>query len=186
MNHTPGHIAIATALGVVLLTAACTTGQAGSVQPATTSGTMSATATSTTAVGDTNLASLKPCDLLTANEVTQLGLTNPGKDSRLGGADTCRWSVSENGGLTVGTRPKQGIKDLDYEGEKTSPVTFGKYQATKVDAPDGGAGLCHVVISVTDSSSVQIIAGLKATSTDTASACERATKAAELIAPKLP
>ncbi|MFC5055538.1 DUF3558 family protein [Saccharothrix xinjiangensis] len=80
----------------------------------------------------------------------------------------------------------RAIDDLDIEQEKASPITIGKYDATQVAAPRGGQAGCEVFIPVTDSSTVEITANLKSSSTDTAAACERATKAAELIAPKLP
>ncbi len=174
-------------VGLALLTSACGGGASGHPTPASTIWTWGgAPTTSSGASGGRTLANLKPCDLLTAGEVTQIGLTNPGEPDRVAGTETCDWRVSGNGGLTVGLNPDHGIKDLDYQGEQTSTTKAGKYQATKVEAHKGAKNICHVVISVTESSSVQLISNLTTSSTDTAAACDRAAKAAELIAPKLP
>ncbi|OKI30292.1 hypothetical protein A6A25_28970 [Saccharothrix sp. CB00851] len=118
--------------------------------------------------------------------MTQLGLTDPGEGKRVGGAETCGWKVSGNGGLLAALNPEKGFADLDYRGEDVSPTKAGKYDAQLVKAHNGAENICHVVIDVSESSSVQIIANLTASSTDTAAACTRATRAAELIAPKLP
>jgi hypothetical protein len=186
MNRTLTQIAIGATSGLVLLTAACS-GETGKALPSTTERTSStASSTATSHAGDTKLAAIKPCDLLTEIEVAQLGLTNPGEPDKVGSSNGCDWKVSGNGGLTAGIRAKQGIKDLNIVGEKTSQTKFGTYNATKVEAPDGATSSCMVLIAVSDSSTVDIVANLKATSKDTAGACERATKAAELIAPKLP
>lgn len=66
----------------------------------------------------------------------------------------------------------------------TVPTKIGKYAAMRVEVPLNAKYICHVVIST--SSTVQVIATIDATSTDTAAACDRATKTVELIAPKLP
>ncbi|KOX23182.1 hypothetical protein ADK67_21280 [Saccharothrix sp. NRRL B-16348] len=104
----------------------------------------------------------------------------------MAGADTCFWKVSGNGNAGAAIRPHQGIGDLDYTDERTVPTKVGKYPATRIEAPLGAEYMCHVVISVSASSSVQVVATMPANTIDTAAACDRATKTAELIAPKLP
>lgn len=185
MNRQLARISVAAIAGLAMLLVACTdepgTPTAGST-PTTT-----ADSSTTGAKPDAGaLADVEPCDLLTSSEATGLNLTSPGEPDRVGGTDACDWSESGNGGLIIGVNPTRGIEDLDYRGEKTSPIKIGKYDATKVESHKGAKYVCHVVISVSNSSSVQAIGTLKATSTDTVAACERATKAAELIAPKLP
>jgi hypothetical protein len=185
MNRALIRISVACITGLAMLTTACSSEtDPGDPTPAPTRD----TATTTTASVDVDaLTSVDPCELLSAGDVTSLGLPHPGKADKVGGAETCSWNISGGeGGLAVGVRPKQGFKDLDYEGEKTSQLKIGKYDATKIEAPLGGAYGCDVVISITESSSVQILGSVKASSTDTAAACDRATRAAELIAPKLP
>jgi hypothetical protein len=185
MNRRLARISVACIAGLVSLTSACTdepgTPTAG---PATT--TTTGASTTSAASGASALTDIKPCDLLASSEATGLNLTNPGKPDRVGGTEACDWSESGNGGLIIGVNPTRGIEDLDYRGENTSPIKVGEYDATKIESYKGAKYTCHVVISASDSSSVQVIGTLKATSTDTAAACERATKAAELIAPKLP
>jgi hypothetical protein len=148
--------------------------------------TTTTTSTSSVAPEDNALADIQPCDLLSAEEAKSLGLDSRGEPDDIAGTTSCDWPQSGNGGLIVGIRPTRGISDLNYDTEKSSEVTIGKYDAVKVEEPNNGKALCQVLIAVSDSSSVQVTGSLKATSTDTAAACERATKAAELIAAKLP
>ncbi|QFZ17637.1 DUF3558 family protein [Saccharothrix syringae] len=184
MNRALTRLPIALAL---LAAAACSgNGASGTPTPAPNSGGTTTSTTGSTVGGGDALADLKPCDLLTSGEVTRLGLSNPGEADRVGGAEACRWNVSGNGGLLAAVNPTQGFADLNYEGEKTSPTKAGDRDAILVEAHAGAQNICHVVIEVSDSSSVQVIANLTASSTDTAAACKRATDAAELIAPKLP
>lgn len=185
MSHPTTRLAVAA--GLALLTTACAAaGTTGSPGPASTAGAERTSPSPPTGHRDGALADLKPCDLLTSAEVDRLGLTHPGEEDRVGGADTCLWTVRGNGNASAAIRPDQGIGDLDYAGDHTVPTKIGKYPATRVEAPLDAKYICHVVISVSESSSVQVIATIDATSTDTAAACERATKTAELIAPKLP
>lgn len=175
-------ILTATTIGLAVLTAGCT-GTTGDAKPTSTSGGTAPTSTPNSASG---LESVEPCDLLTEAEVTSLGLTYPGKAEQVGTSDGCSWNISGNGGLRAGIRTTTGVKDLNLDGDKISQTKVGKYDATKVEAPDGAKHGCTFAISVTESSSVVVIGNLTATSDDTAAACERSSKAAELIAPKLP
>ena len=170
------------AIGVAALATGCTGNTVGG-SPTTTGGGTTSTSTSSSASG---LESVKPCDLLTEAEVTGLGLKYPGKAEQVGASTTCSWNISGNGGLLAGIRPESGVKDLNLQGEKISQVKVGKYDATKVEAQDSAKHLCTIAISVSESSSVTVIGNLTVTSEDTAAACERASKGAELIAPKLP
>ena len=180
-------IRLVIAAGLVLLATACSAaGTTGSPTPASTTSTRSASTTASSDPQNNALADLKPCALLTSAEVAQLGLTHPGEEDRVGGADTCLWTVRGNGNASAAILPEQGIGDLDYTDDDPVPTKVGKYPATLIEAPLDAKYICHVVISVSESSSVQVIATIDATSTDTAAACERATKTAELIAPKLP
>ncbi|WP_394615937.1 DUF3558 family protein [Lentzea sp. JNUCC 0626] len=169
-------------IGLAALTAGCT-GNTVSGDPAPTSGGSTPTSTSSSASG---LEGVKPCDLLSEAEVTGLGLKYPGEAEQLGVAITCSWNISGNGGLLAGIRTKSGLADLNLSGDKISDVKVGKYDAKKVEAQDGAKNICTFAIAVSDSSSVVVIGNLTGTSDDTAAACERSSKAAELIAPKLP
>ncbi|SDL53610.1 Protein of unknown function [Lentzea albidocapillata subsp. violacea] len=175
-------ILIATAIGLVALTAGCT-GTAGDAKPTSTTGEATPTSGSSSASG---LEAVKPCDLLTEAEVTSLGLNSPGKAEQVASSDGCNWTKSGAGGLRTGIRTKTGVADLSLDGEKITDIKVGKYDAKKVEAADRAKHLCTIAISVSESSSVVVIGNIGLTSEDTAAACERSSKAAELIAPKLP
>lgn len=178
-------ILIATTIGLTVLTAGCTgTGGGTTGTPAPTSGSATPTSSSGSASGLEALAA-KPCDLLTEAEVTGLGLKHPGEAAKVGTAEGCDWNVSGKGGLRVGIRTDSGVKDLNLNG-KLSETKVGKYAVTKVEAPDGATSMCTYVIAVSESSSVSIIGNIGLVSDDTAAACQRASQAADLIAPKLP
>lgn len=179
MNRT--RIAI---VGLALLATACTSGNTGgTATPGTTE--TKPTTSSESPAGNGKLASIKPCELISSSEATELGLTGKPEAGKSAGAESCDWSDPE-GGLTVAIEAKQGADEFNYKGATKEPAKFGKYEGYKVAAPDGTKYLCDVVLSVTDSSSVQIVASASPASTDTAKACGLATKSAELIATKLP
>lgn len=175
-------ILIATTIGMAVLTAGCTD-TTGNANPTSTSGGSTATSNSDTNSG---LEAVKPCDLLTEADVRSLGLTYPGEAVQVATSDGCEWTKSGAGGVRAGIRTKSGVKDLNLDGDKISQTKIGKFDATKVEAPDGATSMCSFAISVSESSSVLVIGNVGLTSDDTAAACERASKAAELIAPKLP
>lgn len=187
MNRALTRTSVAFVAGLALFATGCSNGATGTPTPATTTESKAGTSTSTTSEsGDNALADIKPCDLLTSGEVTQLGLTPPGEPKRIGGAEACGWKVSGNGGLLAALNPELGFADLDYTGGDAAPIKAGKYDARLVEAHNGAENICHVVIEVSESSSVQIIGNLTASSTDTAAACARAKQAADLIAARLP
>ncbi|XVV05811.1 DUF3558 domain-containing protein [Actinosynnema sp. CA-248983] len=186
MNRALTGIAVVCAAGLALLTA-CTTGETGSPTSDSTTRTTTETATtSASAKGSGALAGVKPCELLTAQEAGGLGLSDKGEADRIAGSEACDWRATGNGGLLVSINLDQGIADLNYTGATTSRIKVGKFEALRVPAPTSGKNLCDVALAVSDSTSVQVSGSVDVTSTDTAAACERATKAAELIAPKLP
>ncbi len=172
-------------VGLALLATACASDKTGGdAKPGST--TAPTTATVGTSSSDaTGLVSAKPCELISGQEAARLGLTASPEARKLAGSETCEW-IDQNGGLTILLDLKRGAADQDYAGDTKTPANFGKFDGYTVAAPGKSADLCHAVISVTDSSSVQIVGGVKASSTDTAKACELATKSAELVAAKLP
>jgi len=175
-------ILIATLIGLSALATGCTD-TPGNPTPTPTTGASTPTSDAGNASG---LDSVKPCDLLTSSDASALGLTVPGEPEKVGVSDGCSWRVSGNGGLRAGIRTDAGVKDLNIEGSKVYEIKVGKYTATKVEAHNGAKPTCSIFIGVTEKSSISVLATLKLTSEDTAAACERATKAADLIAPKLP
>lgn len=169
---------LAVAVGLAALSAGCSD-TTGSAKPDPTG----TTPTSETTAG---LGSIKPCELLTSADMKDVGITGTGEPAKLGSADSCSWKVSGNGGVHVGIRADKGVKDLTLEGNKKYETKVGKFTATKVEGQDGSADTCSIVISVTDSSSVSVVSNLSGGREDTAASCERATKAATLVAAKLP
>lgn len=174
-------IFVVAAISVATLSTACTT-TGGNAKPDPT-GANTPTSSSDAASG---LAAIKPCDLLTQSEVTALGLEHPGEAEKTGEADGCQWKISGNGGLSTGIRTKSGIKDLNIAGDKNSEVKVGKFDAIKSEGFEGAKNICAIWISVTEKSSVSVISNVSLTSADMAAACDRAEKAADKVAAKLP
>lgn len=169
-------------VGLALLATACTTGKvSGEARP----GNTDTPTTTASSESSSSLADIKPCELVNSAEAGQLGLTAPPEARKLAGEDTCEW-IDRNGGLLILLSSRRGADAHNYPNNTKSPARFGKFDGYTISAPGGAKDQCHVVISVTDSSSVQISGGIKANLTDTAKACELATKAAELVAAKLP
>ncbi|SFR11846.1 Protein of unknown function [Lentzea waywayandensis] len=170
----------AVVVSVAALSTACTTG--GTAKPDPTSGSTS-TGTTGTASG---LEAIKPCDLLTQTEATGLGLAHPGEAEKTGTADGCQWTISGDGGVSTGIRTKAGVKDLNISGDKNTDVKVGKFDAVKSEGFEGAKNICALWISVTETSSVSVIANVDLSSTDMVKACDRAAKAADFVAAKLP
>lgn len=179
MNHTRFAIA-----GLALFAAACSSGTTGGdARPGAT--TETPTSTSSRSAGDTKLADVRPCELISSSEATQLGLTAPPEARKAAGAETCEW-IDKNGGLTVALQAKTGANELNYQGDTKAQAKFGRYDGFTVPAAGKTVNICHAVIAVAESSSVQLVANAGVLSKDTAKACGLATKSAELIAAKLP
>ncbi|GAA3875014.1 DUF3558 domain-containing protein [Saccharothrix violaceirubra] len=183
MSRTPGRALLACV--TLLAAAACTTAQAGTpipVRGAAPHEPVPSTPPPTS--GTTKAANKNPCDLLTADEVGTLGLNHPGVLKQVDRVDTCSWNVSGNGGLAASVEP--GLDSLRLEGKRVAPTRYGDHEAVLVEGSFGQDYACSVAIAVSDDIAVLIIANLTASAKDTPAACARATKAAELIEPKLP
>ncbi|MET9625899.1 DUF3558 family protein [Lentzea sp. NPDC006480] len=174
-------ILIVTLIGFAALTAGCT-GTKGTPTTTTTSGGSTPTSSSDSASG---LGSVKPCELLTDSEAGGLGFSVPGEPEKSGTGAGCDWEVAGDGGLLVSVRTDKGLNDLNVQGDNVSKIKVGKFTATKVEADNGSKASCTIIIGVTEKSSVSVLSTLKLTSEDTAASCQRASKAADLIAPKL-
>ena len=178
MNRT--RIAIA---GLVLFTAACSSGgTGGDAKPVTTSETQ--TSTPSSSGGDASLATLKPCELVSAAEASGLGFSSP-VPRRAAVADTCEWESSDAGGLTVALNTTIGAESLNYTTSDKTPLKVGKYDGFTAK-PKQDNGLCDVVISVSDSSSVQVVASADVANRNSGKACELAQKSADFVAARLP
>ncbi|MEV6718244.1 DUF3558 domain-containing protein [Lentzea sp. NPDC051208] len=169
--------------GLALFATACSSGVTdGDAKPVTTSETQ--TTTSSSSSGDGALVGLKPCELVTGTEASGLGLGSP-EPRRAAGADTCEWESNDSGGLTVALNTTIGAESLNYKTSNKTPLKVGKYDGF-IARPKEDSGLCDVVISVTDSSSVQVVANADVANRNSAKACELAQKSADFVAAKLP
>jgi hypothetical protein len=174
-------ILIAAAIGLTTL-AGCT-GTSGDPKPAPTTGGGTPTSSSDSASA---LKSLKPCELLTEAEVIGLKLEYPGKPDKVATSNGCDYQQSGAGGLTVGIRAEEGLIDLSISGLKVTDTKIGKYNAKKVEGESNSKDACSAWIAVSESATVEIISTSKLGSDDTAAACDRMSKAADLVAAKLP
>ncbi|MFJ5991245.1 DUF3558 family protein [Lentzea sp. NPDC092896] len=174
-------ILIATLIGLAGLSSGCT-GTTGQATPAPTTG----ADTPTSSNASSGLQSLKPCELFTDSEAADFGFKLPGEAGKIGSADTCDWTIPGNGGINAGIYANKGVKDLNIQGDKVYDIKVGKFTATKAEAQDGSKDTCAIAVGASETSSVVIISVVKVASGDTAAACARASKAADLIAPKLP
>lgn len=173
---------IAALIGLAALATGCT-GTKGEATPTPTTGGSTPTSNGNASSG---LKSIKPCDLITDAEAASFGFKLPGETGKIVSADICDWTIPGNGGVQAGVFANDGLKDLNLDSGKKSDIKVGKFSAIKVEAPDGSKDTCDIVIAASDTSSVAIISTSKVGSGDTATACERASKAADLIAAKLP
>jgi hypothetical protein len=120
---------------------------------------------------------IKPCDLLSASDRTTLGL-GEGDPDVPGRLPTCDWTASGKGGIQIGLS-NNGLAALKGEN-----VGIGKHKAIK-SLETGGFGGCGVVIELTTTSSVIVLASVMGAKTQE-EACPRAIEVAKIIDPKLP
>jgi hypothetical protein len=133
-----------------------------------------------------SLASLQPCDLLSASVLANLQLTKTDSGTA-NGARTCGWQkgVDVNGlnGYSAGVdiRDSQGLKDVVTTGFTTTSKKIGSHQAEQLQSTNSGD--CIVAIGVTDSSRVDITVNAE---TDAAKACQVAGQLATVVETQLP
>ena len=124
--------------------AACNSTTTGSPTAGNSSGTPTAGGSGGDGGGGVSTTSLQPCDLLSADEASQLQLTKGGPIDE-GGARACTWQkpVDTNGqngyGVEIGIRDNQGLKDFNTAGYTLTDDTVGKHQG-KQAALDAGGG----------------------------------------------
>jgi hypothetical protein len=136
------------------------------------------------------LATVDPCKLLTAAQVTQLNLTGPGQS--MGGGTTklapgCEWKDTDG---------PQGVKALDVWVDPSTPATgwpgldvegqpfpsAGK-NWTVFPVAGGLPGNCSATLAVTDKSSVMLTSG---NLTDSTKMCDEVKAAIPLVTGNLP
>ncbi|WP_130342533.1 DUF3558 family protein [Herbihabitans rhizosphaerae] len=124
------------------------------------------------------LAGKSPCALLSPAELTQIGISAAGKESKQGIVRQCRWSQGDSQAL--GIVDTAGLANITGATEKAPVPTVGRHQAVRWTAGTGNT--CSVSLELTSTARVdaQVVA------TDASSACPKAMKLAQLVEPKLP
>lgn len=142
---------------------ACSAPQPGSptAEPSTATSVPATSAPSSTAGADP-LASVDPCSLLTASELSGNGL-RPGKTVTAPGGRACRWERPDDGAtidgyvLQVIIYDTAGIDQLNTQGGTVSDYSVGKYQGKLFQDTVGNA--CIVSLGTSGTSRVDIYVG---------------------------
>jgi len=182
--RTVGVLALAAGLG--LSSQGCTRSSNGTPSPATATATSTTvasappTSTTTTNAGP-SLAGVDPCALLTAADLTQLGLAGVQADrATVAGRLACNWS-KPGAGLGVYVDQNRGLADLNTNrATRVEDRTVGSHQGRLVEKP---GGYCDIDIAVTEKSSVTVS---MTTLDNPPAACPAAESAAALVEPRLP
>ncbi|MQA09651.1 MAG: DUF3558 domain-containing protein [Pseudonocardiaceae bacterium] len=179
----PAALAVLGAVGL-LAGVACSASQEGAAAPAVD---VSASSSGDSSPKGTDaLEDIDACELLTEQEAQQVGFTEPGEPDDVAGNPTCDWRISGEWSVLVGVRANRGVDDLNlsqYDVEP-DPITLGRHEAQRGATKERSG--CAVWIRVGQSSSVSIGADNSGGVENPKLACERATKVAELVEPKLP
>jgi hypothetical protein len=118
-----------------------------------------------------SLADLKPCELLSADDLRDVGLEKGLELSAL----ACDWKrTTDSSGVGLNLFPEAGIDTATDQGTRVDIGT--RLDAYEVEAPGGDQGACAVLLDVSESSYVMLTA---TNGTDTAAACDLASKVAE-------
>jgi hypothetical protein len=129
--------------------------------------------------GDSTTADLKPCDMLSSAEQTQLQVSGGGVEEQVGPERSCRWTASGSHSLSVGIVDEYGLTDVQSS-TTTKQLTVGSHSAVQYT---GGVSTCAVALGVSDTSRVDVLASANG---NEQKACKIAKQAAALVEPKLP
>jgi hypothetical protein len=128
-----------------------------------------------------------PCSALTDAQLTQLGLTSPGRASQ-GPPPLCGWNAdgSAQNGVNAGPVPqnKGGISDIYAQKAKQAyfePVTVNGYPGVFADTQDGRAsGSCTLWVGITDQLAYAVVTSI-AVGQNKATTCASAQKVGEAV-----
>jgi hypothetical protein len=132
-----------------------------------------------------SLTDVEPCGLLSSTDRSTVGLTTIGADKAVGGARACDWAAPGVFGVTVTLDNAAGLADLKVVKKTATSAKVGGHDALRVSDKKAADGTCAVLLGVGEKASAQVDVS-NTNFADTALACERAGKVAELIEPKLP
>lgn len=179
--------AVVAAGATTLALVACSTSEAGVPRAAETvvpSTGESESEPPTTSADAPPLDGVEPCELLSASDVAELGVS-PGKDADLLGDPGCDWSKQNDFGFSIGLRPELSFGDFNLRGSTPTPVSVGAREAYQVENLGGSGGACDLFLVTSGSSFVQVTATASG-ARDTAKACGVAARVATMIDPRLP
>lgn len=121
------------------------------------------------------LAGVQPCETVTADQASKLGLTSPGKVSEFDDS-TCKWGLGEHY-FYVSTYTDKALSELNFSGDKKTPKTFRGHKALRVIP---GKGRCALAFAATNSTSV-VVRATADVSAPPGKACEIVKKAAPMV-----
>ncbi|MGW5051022.1 DUF3558 family protein [Actinokineospora sp. NPDC004072] len=134
--------------------------------------------------GDSPLAAIDPCDLLTASGRSAMEVTGEAQDREQGGARYCQWrvrkgSVADSYTIAVGVWERVGV------GQAVSDRALRPLQVNSREAVEGvgvGGASCFVALAVTETSRVDAAV----VGDDGEKLCPVALELAQLVEPELP
>jgi hypothetical protein len=177
---------LASLAGVAAITtlSACSPTSPGTPTADTADTTSVSRASSTNSASASNaVSSLNPCELLTADQATQLGLPGTGQPEKIVKARGCVWNASGLGSARVSLNNDLGLEDLNTASAKSppEPLTIGSHQAIRFTSMARG---CDLGLGIGEKSRAFIVVQLVDGTTE--QACQLSTKIATFIEPKLP
>ncbi|WP_196777809.1 DUF3558 family protein [Lentzea aerocolonigenes] len=157
-----------------------TTSQAGLAQTTTTTTSTRSAGTSSAGPSGT-LDADRPCELVTASELTSIGINGTPKEERTGSTQECVFDRSNGieGVRGFGIRTALGLKDFRVaSGEEVADIIVGGRKAKQLKAT---GGTCLIGVDISESSRLDVTArsGEK-------DMCPQALELAQLVAKNLP
>jgi hypothetical protein len=137
--------------------------------------------------GSSELADVKPCDLLSDSVIRENYLRSKGP-STSGDVRTCIWgnAIADNGfgyALGVNVRPSEGLDSIDAAKYSISDhPMIGRHSAKQLRQKEGD--LCEIAIGITPTSQVDVSSNTG--TSDINEACALANRFASVIEPELP
>ncbi|MEY7971288.1 DUF3558 domain-containing protein [Saccharomonospora xinjiangensis] len=178
-------IGMVTCAALLLAVVGCSGGEKGLARPQTSSAISSVGTTTGPSSSASLSASLHPCDLLSAEDLIEVGKFDS-KYKEGGGARSCYWQRNfENGGdgflFTVSVRDAQSLETLRDDDEEFQQTEVNQRPAASSKDPEFGD--CTFAMKIDGSSRVDInVAGDDRSD----AACDVARAIANLVEPRLP
>jgi hypothetical protein len=162
---------------VGLLAAACNSSDQGSPAPATQAG-LSGSANPSTSDNGGGTPKVNPCELLTGQELSQLGLQASEPD-HVTDVVQCAWKKSGSYSVSFNVYEKLGLSDLNPNGDAVTKKTVGSHDAEQYS----DAAACTVALGLSKSTAMTVLINGVG---DQSTLCQEANDFATLVEPKLP